>query len=550
MSGALRTRLQTVAIGAAACCALAGVAAAQPASAAPPAAAAPQPRYFIEAFDVIGNTLLDRLTVDKAVYRFLGPDRTIDEVEQARRALEQEYQRRGYQAVSVQTLGVAPDNEAVVQFQVTENTIGQLKVTGAKYFSGRQILAQVPALRQGQSPNLMEAQAQLARLDRNGDRRITPKVTVGQQPGTVDIELQVEDKLPYHASITASNDYAPNTSELRVLTQLRATNLWQRGHQFSFSYLVAPYRRDDAEVFAGSYLIPIYNSRWSLLIYGYRSNSNVALLGGANVLGNGFAVGARGVLALPTAGRWSQSLNFGADYKDFTQDVRVPGADPIPSPIRYIPLVASYSAQRIGDRSTLGATLSVTAGARAFDDTLRVTQRNGAVFTEDAFQTSRVGARENFVHANLEVDWQRTLADDTRIAIRTAGQLSDSPLVSNEQFSAGGLTSVRGYLLSESVGDDGASGQFELISPSFAKSLGKSVQDLRIYVFTDAGFVRNRRQQIGVNNNFTLWSLGGGLRARVFRFLTGDVLVAVPLLEGVYSRAQVPTIRFNVKGDF
>lgn len=73
----------------------------------------------------------------------------------------------------------------------------------------------------------------------------------------------------------------------------RYDNLWQRGDSINFSYQTAPQDPSNTEVFSGSYLARVPDSRLSLLVYGLRSNSNVASVGGISVIGNGDIVGGR-----------------------------------------------------------------------------------------------------------------------------------------------------------------------------------------------------------------------------------------------------------------
>lgn len=526
-----------------------------PVPAAPQAAAPGEAKFLIEAYDVAGNSLLDQAVIERTVYPFLGPGRTVADVDRARAALEAVYRARGYQTVYV---AIPPQTGAdnIVRLQVTEARVGQLRVTGAKYYSPRAVREQLPSLSPGEVPNLTQFQRELAALERTGpDRAVTPEIKPGTVPGTIDIDLQVKDSLPYHASVTLSNDHSANTKPLRVLANVRATNLWQLGHTVSFTYLVAPERRRDAEVYSGSYLAPIANSAWSLLLYGYKSNSNVALLGGATVLGNGYAIGARALLALSTTGRWSHSLNFGADYKDFIEDTNVPNAAVIRAPIQYIPAQITYSAQRAGDTSTLSTSASLIVGLRILD------QQTFAGNSQDAngqpvpvytptFRNRREGARENFLHVNADVDWNRTFQDDTRLIARVAAQYSDQPLISNEQFSAGGISSVRGYLQSEAVGDDGVSGTLEALTPSIDKWVGRPLGDLRAFAFVDGGFVRNKKSLIQEANDFSLLSFGLGARARLFRFLSGEGLFGVPVFNGTATRTGDVNVQFDVKAEF
>src|SRR6516225_769925 len=69
-----------------------------------PSAAAPQaaPRTLdINEFRVEGCTRLTAVELEGALYPFLGPGRVLQDVEQARAALEKAYTDRGYQSVSV-----------------------------------------------------------------------------------------------------------------------------------------------------------------------------------------------------------------------------------------------------------------------------------------------------------------------------------------------------------------------------------------------------------------------------------------------------------------
>ena len=63
-------------------------------------------------------------------------------------------------------------------------------------------------------------------------------------------------------------------------------NLWQLGHSIALTYFVAPEDLDSAEVWSGSYTMPL-SERWSLRFAGFKSDSNVATVGGTNVLGKG-----------------------------------------------------------------------------------------------------------------------------------------------------------------------------------------------------------------------------------------------------------------------
>jgi len=57
--------------------------------------------FFIQDYLVEGVTQLPPIAVEKAVYPFLGPERTARDVEKARAAVAEAYHKRGYQTVPV-----------------------------------------------------------------------------------------------------------------------------------------------------------------------------------------------------------------------------------------------------------------------------------------------------------------------------------------------------------------------------------------------------------------------------------------------------------------
>src|SRR5687768_6192605 len=110
----------------------------EPASANPPTEQLPT--MYIREFRVLGSKELPQLEVEEAVYPFLGPGRTFDDVEKARAALEKAYQDKGYKATQV----IVPEQSGrggIVLLQTYEGRVGSLRVKGARYFLPSQVKA-------------------------------------------------------------------------------------------------------------------------------------------------------------------------------------------------------------------------------------------------------------------------------------------------------------------------------------------------------------------------------------------------------------------------
>ncbi|MDB5978523.1 MAG: ShlB/FhaC/HecB family hemolysin secretion/activation protein, partial [Nevskia sp.] len=331
------------------------LAAAQPA--APEAAAqdktTPKPPVVLDIleFDVKGNTVLDEVTIDEALEPFLGPGKTLDEVDRAREALEKMYQGRGFKTVAV-VIPKQTVRDGVVQLQVAEATIGHLDVIGSRYTSIDLIKAQAPSLAEGSVPDFNQVQQDLVALNQLPDRRVTPSLKAGSTPGTVDVDLVVNDHLPVSGSVEVNNRQSQSTSELRTVGSLSYDNLWQAGHSLSVSYQTAPQNPDDAQVWYASYLARFGGSPFSLLFNFVDSDSNVAAVGGSDVIGKGKVAGFRGIYTLPGTATFYDSVSFGMDYKHFKNRTSVSGTS-FNTPITYFPFTLSYNALLRGETYSL-----------------------------------------------------------------------------------------------------------------------------------------------------------------------------------------------------
>ena len=211
-------------------------------------------KFDVWEYRVLGSKVLEAKAVERAVYGHLGSGKTIADVEQARLALETAYRNAGYSTVFVDIPEQTVDS-GIVRLNVTEGKLDRLRVTGARYFSNRQILAQLPSLEPGAVPHFPDVQKELAALNRvTPDRSVTPVLRAGRAPGTVDVELKVNDDSPFHGNVEVNDRYTADTTKLRSSVVLSYNNLWQRAHTISLQYQVSPQASDEANVLAATYV--------------------------------------------------------------------------------------------------------------------------------------------------------------------------------------------------------------------------------------------------------------------------------------------------------
>ena len=457
-------------------------------------------RFDIQEFQVEGNTVLGTEAIERAVYPFMGEGRDIDDVESARGALEKAYRDAGFGTVAID---IPPQKVAagVVRLNVVQGRISRLRVVGSRYFSQDRILELVPALAEGSVPNLNEVQLQLAQVNTSPDERVTPLLRPGKQPGTTEVDLQVEDELPLHGGVEVNNGHAPNTTALRTTASLRYANLFQRGHTVGLQVQVSPEDTSQVKVFVGTYSMLLDGG--TLLLSAVKSDSASYVGAGVGVFGSGKVFGARYVLPLasqkPT--ELQQSLTLGMDYKDSDQSLALGDGTGIDTPIHYVPFTLSYSATTFDPRGMSEYSAGVEFAVRNFGSRQR------------QFADKRYLAHSDFSLIKFSAARTQKLPGDTTLYGEIEGQFTDDPLVSNEQVVAGGLESLRGYLESTAVGDIALRGTLEFRTPNFRAAQSR-LDFLQFRTFFDTAWLRTLQPLPGTRSSYELSSYGLGLTAR------------------------------------
>jgi hemolysin activation/secretion protein len=507
----------------------------------PDTAASQQNNHFdLLELRVKGNTLIEKKQLERTIYPFLGPNKSIDNVESARAALEELYRTKGYQTVAVDI----PEQDVkngIVYLQVVEGKVGHLRVKDSRYFSLGAIKAGVPELAEGNVPNLPKMQQQLTELAaQSPDRQITPVLRAGETPGTLDVDLKVEDELPLHGRLEMNGRNTYGTSRLRLVASLRYDNLWQAMHSASLMYQVAPENAEEVSVWAGTYAMPLFDSDTRLAFYGVSSESNaqVANAGALSVIGIGNIYGLRLVKPFKGMDDYFHSGTLGVDYKDFKEDLNLIGADTIATPISYLPFMAQYAGTFKGQSSMTNFDLGVHFSIRGMGN------------DQEEFANKRYLAESNYVFLNGNVKTKHDLPMGMAVVGRVSGQVSDTPLISNEQFSLGGAESVRGYYETQSLADDALFGSLELYSPHLGPADWDALDNLQLLGFFDIGKGWIKDALPGNSKGDFLLAGGVGLHFQMLKHLNGVLDVGIPLANLDPVHAGDPRFNFNIATEF
>jgi len=507
--------------------------------------------FDIWQFLVLGNHVLPRTAIEGAVYPYLGPDRDFATVQQAAAALEKAYKHAGYETVYV-SVPVQEVSNGTVRLQVTEGRVQWVNVHGARYFSERQIRASIPSLTPGQTPLLSALQAQLAKVNsQSPDRFVTPVLNAGSQPGMVDVDLDVKDRLPLHGTLSYDDRHTADTTPNRLTATLAYNNLWQRLDSLSLIYQTAPANRQNATVESATYLGHVPGASGMAAFSYTHTTSNVLALGTLGVLGKGNIYGLHWLQPLPGTDTFIENLDAGADYKSVRTVVRpdVPPSDtdtatssaasaPVTAPVKYINWSTTYTAGWRMSTRTFTTSFGINWGVSDLVD--RATE----------FENARYDASPDYLDLRFSETVLQKLPAGLAVLGRLSGQWADSPLVNNEQYSLGGEDTVRGYLEAETLGDSGAAGTLELHSPDFAHFTRPVLTQLYVFGFVDAGVATLLDALPGQDWHEDLWSTGVGMQLAGPYGLNGSLDYAIPEKDGIRTRKHHARIDFSVRFGF
>ena len=298
----------------------------------------------------------------------------------------------------------------------------------------------------------------------------------GKKLGTIDVEFQVKDKLPLHGSLEYNNRSTHDTTDSRINAMLRYDNLWQKEHSWSLQYQISPEQADEVGLFTSSYTFPtVWNDNHLIALYGLYSDSDTATADDIQVMGQGYTFGMRYMANLAALEQYLHHVIWGVDYKDFEDSVEGRQLH-----VAYVPLYLGYTGI-VPDKN----------GQFQFTVSINMALRDLTGSDAGDFSRKRYGARGNYFYGTLALERLQKLGKGWHLNVEAGGQLASQPLLSNEQYVAGGASTVRGYHESEAAGDSALFGSLEISAPDIGAATGSGAHlELTPYIFYDAALLR------------------------------------------------------------
>jgi hemolysin activation/secretion protein len=310
----------------------------------------------------------------------------------------------------------------------------------------------------------------------------------GNAPGESDLTLFITEKNPIHVGTEFSNSRSPSVGAYRIDLLASDTNLTGNSDALGIRYGlfegdINTLRFSQANDYQVSYELPITKFDTALDLSYTRSSDLVveapfAEADISSVTDDIEAAVRQPIYHTPTT---ELALFSGISSKynrTFVMGQPIsfsPGADDGKSDVFAIRFGQELTTRRPEDAIALRSTFSVGAGVA------------GATINHNGQPDSRFFSwlgQFQYVH-RLPLGPPDSPLSDSTIVARLNGQLAGQSLLALEQFSLGGVETVRGYRENEVVRDDGANGQVELHLPLVAHG-GR--EWLALVPFVDTGY--------------------------------------------------------------
>ncbi len=458
-----------------------------------------KPTFAIGGFDVKGENPLPPSETSTLLAPYLRTQATIDTLAAASAALEAGLKARGYGLYKV----VLPPQElgATVTLEIVKFTINKVEVKGNQHVDSANILASLPELSPGRSPNLQLLSRQAGIANNSAYKQVRVGLKESTTPDMIDATIEVQDVSPLMFGVDISNAGTKATGYDRIILLAGHGNLFNRDHSLSAAWTTSATRPEDVNQWGLAYRIPLYSlgaSVWAAV----SQSDVVGRFGAFNSTGAGETVQLGYTQQLPAAGNrtseWSASLADrlfkGAQLED-ASGVPIEGSATPDTRSRSLNL--GYGAAIRGERHTiyynLILALSLPGGS---GNNLAAYSNNGLnpAITSASWQALRGSA-----------SYQKVLTEDWLLAARTEFQYSNDALIAGEQFGLGGAGSLRGMAERALQADKGIGATVEVLSPELAPRL-------RAIAFVDAGWLGNNNPNPTRISSDSALGTGVGLR--------------------------------------
>lgn len=415
------------------------------------------------------------------------------------------YRSKGY-VTSRAYLPPQKISEGVLEIMAVEGVTGDINVKGNKFFRTG-LIARSAGLEKGELFYYDRLREGLAKLNEHPDRTVKAVLAPGKDPGSTDVVLNVEDRLPVHLRLDWDNYASRYVRKNRTGGTLSHNNLFGFDDMLSLQYQAGD--SQDYHLQSARYVFPL-NDKTKVGAFASRTKLSLGQeYADLDVHGKSRMYGLFAAHELIRRDDLTVSVNTGFDYLDsFNFQM---GSEQSRDRMRVGKI--GFDIDRSDSFMGGGRTIFSPEADVGFADIM------AGLKAKDS-RSSRAGSGGKFVRYPVNLLRLQKMPLSSTLLWKNSAQISPYALAASQQMQLGGVSNVRGYPAGEYVGDEGYTTTFEwLIPPYFIPknikvpySKGKLYDALKIALFYDWGWVSLKSPQAGEGKEETLRSAGIGCR--------------------------------------
>ena len=467
------------------------------------------PRFSIARYEIEGTSRVDADVLTRALKEFTGPTQDFSAIQSAVAAIERIHSDAGFASTRV----VSPEQDiedGVVRLKLVEGRVNKVEIVGNKHYSEENIRRSLPALREGETPDVNAIGKSLRLANESTTKYSQITFRPSQTPDTVDAVVRVADARPRRVAVSYDNTGSAQTGRWRLGLAYLDNNVWDRDHSLGLQAVTAPANPEDVTIFAASYKIPLYSVGGAVDFVAGHSNVNSGVVNTPaatfGIRGRGSFGGVHYTHLLPRIGPWDQRVALGLDYRYYKNDVLLVGSDEaslVPN-FQTLPISITYSGFIRNAPTEWNASIGVARNIPV--------GRHGST---EAFQRpgGRADAQADYTVIRYSAEMVKTLPADWRFRALWTGQYTSDALIAGEQFALGGGDYVRGFGERVIANDYGNRVTVELFTPPLGTLPWNS--QARLVAFADGGVVHRNKALPGEITKQTIASVGIGMRVSV-----------------------------------
>jgi hemolysin activation/secretion protein len=452
---------------------------------------------IVKGFLFNGNTVVSKEQLEAITKPYVGQPLELPLLESAAQAVTDYYRKKGYTLA----LAYVPQQEikfGVVQLAVLEGRIGDVTVSGNKYYSSSFIKGHFAQAMEDNVARNESLERGLLLLNEYPDLKTSATLEPGKSAGATDVHITAEDKRPVHFMLDMNN-YGFNTiSRYRFGAGVEVGNVLVDGGTLTLNGIMG--NHPNQLLFGmGAYSLPIGVHGSKLVVGGSEGKFDVGgQLDFLQIRGR-ITTGDIAVTHPFIKSRFHNLLGevgFSAKNNKLHLLDNLIGDDAI----RALKLGVNW------DRLDLsGRWYASIYGFQGLGQVL-------GGMSDNSPQASRQGADNRFTKATIATGRIQSLGHDVLLIMKGTGQVTTGPVVVIEQMLLGGPDSVRGYQLGERFVDEGFTVSAETRIPFFPSLMPAALKQTQGAIFIDHGSGRLRNPSPGEHRSSDMTGTGVGLQ--------------------------------------